>query len=101
MLSLFMNLSLMFGPFELNRTLQYHNVFNRKIDEIREHRNLQCFFYDLCLKLAACKNWQSFTCKYCPNSCMELHTFQNRASLINAVLRFLSTEYFELVIRTC
>ena len=57
----------MLGPIELNRTLQYFNVIDQKIDEIDEHRCFCCMFYELCLKIAALKNWRSFTCKYCPN----------------------------------
>jgi hypothetical protein len=57
----------MFGPIELNRTLQYFDVIDQKVDEIEEHRCFCCFFYELCLKIAALKNWRSFTCKYCPN----------------------------------
>jgi hypothetical protein len=60
-------LTAMFGPIELNRTLQYFNVIDQKIDEIDEHRCFCCIFYELCLKIAALKNWRSFTCKYCPN----------------------------------
>lgn len=76
MLSIIPMIADMLGPLELNRTLYYHNLFNRNVDEIREHRNLQCFFYDLCLKLAACKNWRSFSCKYCPNFCKDFDLFQ-------------------------
>jgi hypothetical protein len=60
-------LTAMFGPIELNRTLQYFNLINQKVDEIDEHRCFWCIFYELCLKIAALKNWRSFTCKYCPN----------------------------------
>ena len=72
----------MFGPTELSRTLRYHNLNDHKVDEIKEHRNLRCLFYDLCLKIAALKNWQSFTCKYCPNFCLDSNSFKEN-SLVN------------------
>ncbi|MBN2468638.1 MAG: hypothetical protein JXD19_10855 [Deltaproteobacteria bacterium] len=66
----------MLGPIELNRTLQYHSLYTVRIDEIEDHRNLGCFFYDLCLKVAAVKNWRSFTCKYCPHFTVDSDGFQ-------------------------
>ena len=66
---------IMLGPAELNRTLQYLDLNYRKVDDIEEHRCFWCIFYDLCLKIAAHKNWQSFTCKYCPNFSNDLDSF--------------------------
>ena len=79
----FTEASVMFGPIELSRTLQFFDFKNRKIDEIRENRNFHCFFYDLCLKTAAHKNWRSFTCKYCPNFCLDSHFFKENNLTIN------------------
>ncbi|MCX8011943.1 MAG: hypothetical protein N3A64_02140 [Desulfobacterota bacterium] len=71
----------MFGPTELNRLLQYSSFNGRQIDEIAEHRFFFCIFYDLCLKIAALKNWQSFTCKYCLNFSLDLESFPYNISV--------------------
>jgi len=42
-------LTAMLGPIELNRTLQYFNLIDQKVDEIDEHRCFWCIFYELCL----------------------------------------------------
>ena len=55
----------MFGPTELTRTLHYGTPYHPRVDEVEDHRSFCCIFYDLCLKVAALKNWRSFTCKYC------------------------------------
>lgn len=68
----------MLGPIELNRTLQYSVFYDPKVDEIGENRNFYCLFYELCLKLAAQKNWRSFTCKYCPNFCIDSDSFAEK-----------------------
>jgi len=71
----------MFGPTELNRTLQYSSFNGRQVDEIAEHRCFPCIFYDLCLKIAALKNWQSFTCKYCFNFSLDSESFSPNISV--------------------
>lgn len=65
----------MFGPAQLIRTLHYLDFNDRLVDEIKDHRNFHCLFYDFCLKIAAEKKWRSFTCKYCPHFCLDPDSF--------------------------
>jgi len=34
-------------------------------EQVEEHRNLSCEFYDSCLDMAVRKKWKNFSCKEC------------------------------------
>jgi len=61
----------MFGPIELTAALRFQDYPQSSGDEVGKHRNFLCCFYGSCLQLAAGKNWQSFTCRYCRNFGVE------------------------------
>lgn len=43
-----------------------HQAFTLALEEVADHRNLDCSEYDDCLGLAVVQGWKGFSCKRCP-----------------------------------
>lgn len=74
--------------------------YELSLEEVNQHRKIDCLFYDICLDTTSARNWRSYSCCNCDVYVPDLEQYEDGCKELHLLLLIKKPLRYSLQVET-